>query len=440
MISARLPLSVLALLCAGAVRAPAASSAPVASLIASPEPGWPQFRGPRRDGVSDERGLLPEWPADGPPVLATVSGLGKGFSSPVITGGRIFLTGDFGAEVRVLAFDLAGRPLWSAVNGEAWLNQYQGARGSVAVRHGAVYHQNAHGRLVCLDAATGRERWSVNLLETFRGENLTWGLSDCLLVDDRFVYAAPGGREALLVALDAATGEVRWRSAPRFLAEKPDTPESAGYAAPILVRFGDRRLLLGSTQRHLYCVDADTGRPQWTRERKTPYSVIAMMPVLVGDAVFSTAPMSGPGRLHRLVAPPGPGEPVGVEDGWSAVLDTCQGGVVHAGGRLFGSHYGRGRGWSALDARTGETLYEAPEFAKGSLLHADGRLYVLTEDGWALLVDPESPRFEVKGRFRFVTARDRDAWAHPVVLDGRLYLRYHDRMEIRDVRAIRPGA
>ncbi|MBM3865451.1 MAG: hypothetical protein FJ381_06080, partial [Verrucomicrobia bacterium] len=134
-----------------------AAPAPAATLIASPEEGWPQFRGPRRDGISDERGLLPEWPAGGPPLVATVTGLGKGFSSPVISGGRMFLTGDFGAESRILAFDLTGRPLWSVANGGSWLNQYQGARGTVAIRGGRLYHQNAHGRVVCLEAATGRE-------------------------------------------------------------------------------------------------------------------------------------------------------------------------------------------------------------------------------------------------------------------------------------------
>jgi hypothetical protein len=109
------PALALFTLFAGLVAAPrpalaGAAPAPAATLIASPEEGWPQFRGPRRDGISDERGLLPEWPADGPPLVATLTGLGKGFSSPVITGGRIFLTGDFGAETRILAFDLTGQP------------------------------------------------------------------------------------------------------------------------------------------------------------------------------------------------------------------------------------------------------------------------------------------------------------------------------------------
>src|SRR6185295_10296151 len=125
--------------------------------------------------------------------------------------GRLYVTGDFGGELRVLAFDLGGKPIWSTSNGAAWLNQYQGARASVTYSAGRLYHENAHGRIACLEAVGGKEVWSVNLLERFGGENITWGLSECLLVDDRAVYATAGGREALLVALDKRTGAILWR-------------------------------------------------------------------------------------------------------------------------------------------------------------------------------------------------------------------------------------
>jgi hypothetical protein len=151
-----------------------------------------------------------------------------------------------------------------------------------------------------------------------------------------------------------------------------------------------------------------------------------MSPVLVGDAVFMTAPFGPPGALHRLVAPQQPAGRVGVEDVWTTELDTAQGGVVHVGGRLYGSYYPRGRGWAALDAATGAVLYRAADIIKGAPLYADHRLYTLSEDGWMLLLNPTETEFEVKGRFRLATGRDRDAWVHPVIFDGRMYLRYHD--------------
>lgn len=404
-----------------------------AELIASTEPGWPQFRGPRRDGVNDERGLLPAWPEGGPKLLWSIRGTGRGFSAPVISGGRLVITGDFEAELFVLAYSLEGKPLWRARNGAAWLNQYPGARASATFSGGRVYHENAHGRLACLDAASGREQWAVELLERFRGENITWGLSECLLVDDRAVYATPGGRDGLLVAFDKKSGELLWRSEP--LPGERAAIDNAGYGSPILVRFAGRRLVIGCSERALYCADADTGKLQWTRPRPTAYSVIAMMPVLAGAGVFLSAPHGPPGQFHRLVAPARADEPVGVEDGWTAELDSCQGGVVCVADKLIGAYYAPRRGWAALEATTGRVLYEMSAFTKGAALFADGRLYALCEDGWMLLLEPTATEFVVKGKFRLVTARDRDAWAHPVIHDGRLYLRYHDTLYCYDVRA-----
>ena len=404
-----------------------------AALVASPEAGWPQFRGPRRDGISDERGLLGTWPEGGPKLLWTAKGAGKGFSSTIIGGGRLYVTGDFDAELRVLAYDLQGKQLWSVRHGDAWLNQYQGARTSVTYRNGLLYVQNAHGRIACLEAATGKEVWAVDLMKRFAAENITWGFSECLLVDEHAVYATAGGREAMLVALDAQTGEIRWKT-PQVDAA-PDKIESASYAAPILVQFAGQRLVIGCTQRQLYCVDAVSGALQWTRPRATTYSVLASSPVLVGDAVFMTAPHGPPGQLYHLVAPKTAGEPVGVTDGWTTALDTCQGGVVHVKGRLYGAFYPKRGSWQALDARTGGLLYETTEFLKGCVMYADGRLYALAEDGWMLLLEPTDKEFAVRGRFRLAEARDRNAWAHPVIFDGRLYLRYLDTISCYDIRA-----
>lgn len=404
-------------------------------LIASPEAGWPQFRGPRRDGVSDEKGLLPAWPQDGPKVVWTAPEIGRGFSAPIVADGKIFITGDFGEEVRLMAYDLKGARLWQASNGRSWQKQYPGARSSPTYRGGMLYHHNAHGRTACFEAATGREVWAVETLARFRGENLTWGLSECVVVDERAVYVTAGGRDALMVALDRATGSVLWKSEPLLDAETGDTLETAGYASPILVKFAGRRLLVGASLRHLVCVDADTGRLQWTKRRPTSYSVQAMMPVLAGDGVFMTAPYGPPGRLYRLVAPKTADDAVGVEESWSTRLDTCQGGTVAVGGRIYGSYYPGRKGWAALDAATGEVVYEMSDHVKGSVLAADRRLYALGEDGWMLLLEPGVTEFSVKGRFRLADAKARDAWAHPVIHDGRLYLRYHDTLTCFDVRA-----
>jgi hypothetical protein len=159
-----------------------------------------------------------------------------------------------------------------------------------------------------------------------------------------------------------------------------------------------------------------------------------MAPALVGDGIFYAAPHGPPGMLHRLVAPASPDAPVGVADDWTNPIDTLQGSVVVTGGRIYGAFYPRRAGWAALDAATGAELYRLTSHAKGAPLLADGRLYALCEDGWMLLLEPTEKQFEIRGSFRLAPARDNDAWAHPVIFEGRLHLRYHDTIFRYDIR------
>jgi len=415
----------------------------IVELVASPEPGWPQWRGPRRDGISRETGLLPQWPEGRPTLLWTSTNLGRGYSSPIISGGRIFLTGDVGDDLRIFALDLAGTPLWQATNGQAWKGPYPGARACCALRDGRLFHLNAHGRVACLDPATGRELWAVDIVERFGGKVPTWALGECLLVDGPHVIVTPGGSRALMAALDARTGEAVWTTEPLRMEAlpgpahervmgKPGETDPAGYASPILLQFADRRLILSCSLRHSFGVDADTGALLWTRPFVTRYHVIAATPVLVGDGVFITAPDSDGGKFYHLRRRESSVHP---ETVWTSPLDTCHGGLVVAGDALFGSWYRRHRGWACVDARSGVILYETSELAMGSVTHADGRLYCLSQEGEMALIRPTPDRFEFTGRFRLVSDHDKDVWAHPVILDGRLYLRYHDRLFCYDIRA-----
>jgi outer membrane protein assembly factor BamB len=421
----------------GNARAAAPAPAPVAQIIASPEPGWAQFRGPRRDGVSDERGLLQTWPADGPKRLWSADKFGRGYSSPIIAQDRIYLTGDVGDELHLFALDLDGRLIWTAKNGASWTGDHPGARATITFSAGHVFHMNAHGRVACLDAASGRERWAVDVLGRFGGKNITWGLSENLLVDGRAVFVTAGGHDALLVALDRDTGALLWKSAPLPDTEGDGSPDTASYASPILIRFAERRLIVGTSLRHLYCADADTGALQWTRRFATAYNVLSMTPVLTRDGIFMTAPLGKGGRFFHLQPPTAAGGTIGVTDAWSTALDTVHGGGVPFDGKIIASSYRGRKAWAALDAATGEVLYDSAEFVKGAPLLADRRIHALCEDGWMALLEAGEKAFTVHGRFRFAEAARRDAWAHPAIHQGRLYLRYHETLACFDIRAER---
>jgi outer membrane protein assembly factor BamB len=404
---------------------------------------WPQWRGPQRDAVCTETNLLPRWPDAGPKLLWKSTGLGRGYSAPIVVGERIFLAGDVGEDLRVFALNLHGERVWETKNGRAWTGPYPGARASCTFSEGRLFHLNAHGRLACLDAATGAERWAVNLVERFGAKVIHWGLSENVLVDGARVIVTAGGRKALIAALDAETGETVWASEPLLLgasedpaherlAEPAGEADAASYASPILVRVDGRRLLIQCSLRHVFGADADTGELLWSRPMPTRYSVIATTPVWTGDGVFVTAPDGQGGALYRLRFQ---SKRIAVQEAWRTDLDACQGGVVHVNGTLYGARYRQARRWVALNAQTGAVRFELQGLAKGAPLWADGRLYCLAEDGEVALLNPTANEFEFAGRFRLVPERVSDAWTHPVIARGRLFLRYHDTLFCFEVRA-----
>ena len=399
-----------------------ASAEPTEGLICSPDPGWPQWRGPRRDGISDEKGLLRSWPEGGPELLWTIAGLGKGWSSPIIVNQCLYITGDVDNDLVILAFGLDGTPKWKTKNGARWAKPYPGARACCAYSDGRIYNMNAHGRVVCLDAASGEEIWAIDILERFEGENITWALSECLLVDGDRVIVTPGGKKALMAALDKRTGRTVW-------ATPPLGDDKTSHCSPILFRFGGRRLISNCSSAHGFGVDADTGKLLWTVPLKNPYGTNVSTPIYGSGRVFYMTPYAELGRQYRLRPH---GKSIQAEHVWTSPIDAVTGAGVLVEGTLFAAGYRRPKSWRGIDWQTGRTEHELEDLTTGVALYADGRLYCLDERGNVALVDPEG--LKIVSRFQLVTGRVRDAWAHPVLLDARLYLRYHDTLFCYDVK------
>ncbi len=409
----------------------------VGRLVASKEPGWPQWRGPRRDGISDEKGLLQEWPEGGPRLLWSVGGLGRGWSSPIIVNGTIYITGDVGEDLVIFAFDLDGKEKWRSKNGRSWKGSYPGARGSCTYDEGKLYHINAHNRIACLDAADGKELWAVDLIQRFEGRNIMWAIAHHPLIDGPRVIVTPGGKKALMAALDKKTGETAWSSGPlvfertaKFgggeLPQPVTEADGPGYSSPILFELEGRRHLVSCSARHAFGVDADTGKLLWTHPMPTRWEVLANTPTLYRDCVLVVASDS-PGKLLRIIVED---DNVRAEQVWTCDMDTCHGSAIALGDLFFGSWYRHYDGLGCIDALTGKTLHRTNELSMGSMLYADGRLYYLAQRGTMALIKPDPADFRIVGRFPFPggDARRNDVWAHPVVLDGRLYLRYHDKL------------
>ncbi len=393
-------------------------------LIPSPEPGWPQWRGPRRDGISTETNLLQTWPPEGPPLLWKIENLGRGWSSPVIVNNRLYITGDVDNRLVIFAFDTNGKPLWQTENGQAWKNPYPGARASCTFSEAKLYNLNAHGRVACLDAETGQELWSLNILERFNAKNITWALSECLLIDGPRLIVTPGGPKALMAALDKNTGAVIWTTPPL-----PD--EKTSHCSPILFEYAGKRIISNCTASYAFGVEALTGRLLWTVPLKNRYGTNISIPLYDNGAVYYVTPYAELGRRYNLTPTADAFIP---EHLWTCPLDTVTGCSVLIDNVLYAAGYNKPKWWFAVDWRTGETLAELKDFTTGAALYADNRLHVLDETGQVGLIEPAKNAMYVKGRFSLTEKKVRDAWTHPVILDGRLYLRYHDTLFCYDIR------
>jgi len=188
----------------------AVSAGPATTSAAAGD--WPQFRGPHRDGRSDEKGLMAQWPEGGPKILWRVEGIGKGFSHVSVAGGLVYVTGLVGKDGVLRAYTLDGKLKWDAKYGPEYDKTHPGARTIPTVCDGLVYVMSALGRLSCFDAADGKPVWSVNVFERAEAKEIQWGYAESVLIDGEKVFVTPIGRKAAMLALDRKTGKPIWAS------------------------------------------------------------------------------------------------------------------------------------------------------------------------------------------------------------------------------------
>jgi len=269
-----------------------------------------------------------------------------------------------------------------------------------------------------LDAKTGENIWALNSLEQFGGEVPRWGLCESLLIDGDRVICCPGGEETAVVALDKLTGETVWKS--------PTAGDIAGYATPILVEHQGLRMIITMTAKAIIGVAADDGRLLWRFEHTTPYDENILLPIFHDGHVFVSTQVTGSLKLRIDVE----GDKATVEEVWrSEDLDNQHGGVLLLNGFLYGSCAAKHKAqWVCLDWKTGEMMYADRGVGKGSLTYADGMLYCLGEKGTMGLVKPTPTGHEIVSQFKIPKGPEGPSWAHPVVCDGRLYIRHADRL------------
>jgi outer membrane protein assembly factor BamB len=400
-----------------------ASSAPAAA------PGdWPQWRGPNRDDLSAETGLLKQWPAGGPALVWKAGGLGTGFSGVSLVGDRIYTMGDKPEASYVLALNRAdGRLLWSARVGKAgapgW-GGFAGTRSTPTVDGDLVQVVGQYGEIVCVQAADGKEVWRKHLTDDFGGGRPEWGFAESPLVDGETVLVTPGGPLGTVVALNRKTGAVVWQS--------KEWTDPAHYSSMLVEEINGVRQYIQLTEKNLAGLSAKDGRVLWKAKRKGSTAVIPT-PIYAANHVYVTSSYGTGCNLFKITAQGETFDAVQVYA--NKVMVNHHGGVVKVGDYLYG--HSEDGGWTCQGFLTGEAVWKENEkLHKGSVAYADGHLYCREEDsGVVALVEAAPAGYREKGRFTQPERSKAKSWPHPVVAGGRLYLRDQQLLFCYDLKA-----
>src|ERR1043166_3417384 len=395
---------------------------------------WPQWRGPNRDGISKETGLLKTWPKEGPKLRWEVKDIGSGYSTPAVVGDRLYLMGNEGLEkefVQALAVK-DGQRVWRTPLGKVGNPEQQptfpAARSTPTVDGQVLYALGSDGDLACIEIAAGKVHWQKNLRKDFAGKPGTWAYWESPLVDGDAVVCTPGGSEATLVALNKKTGDVIWKSA-------VPGGDDAAYASAIVVQAAGVKQYVQMLKKGLVGVEAKSGKFLWRYDKTVSrYGANIPTPVVRDGHIYCAGAGTG-GGLIKLKAQDGgvQAEQVYV----SPKVPTAIGGAVLLGNFLYGTG---GQSLVCSEWDTGKIKWEERALAPASICFADGRLYLHGENGEAALVEPSPDGYQEKGRFAPPHQPERSqamekAWVYPVVANGQLYIRDHNMLWCYDVKA-----
>ena len=380
---------------------------------------WPCWLGPNHDGKSPDKGLLKEWPAAGPTLLWKAESIGKGFSSPSVSGGMVYVTGDVGDNLVLFAFDANGNPKWKMEHGPAGNLDHPGARSTPTVDGNAVYLLSPGGLIACYNAKTGQRGWTKEMKE-LGGRAPQWGYAESVLIYENLAIVTPGG-QGCVAALDKTSGRPVWGS------QGFNAPAHYGSVIPFV--FERVPMLAAGTGGGLVSVNPKNGAVLWSNGFSANNTANCPSPAYSDGHVFWANGYGKGGICMKLAVS---GDRVTATKAWETKDMVCHhGGYIIDNGFIYGNN---GGGWACLDLKTGEKKWSDKGVGKGSLCYADGMLYLFSESkGAAALATCSPDGLKITGRVS--VAGTGESWAHPVVIGGRLYLRYDTTLYCFDVKA-----
>ena len=412
---------------------------------------WSGFRGPNRDGVSPETGLLKSWPKDGPKVVWTAKNLGLGWGTPSIADGVIYGVGTREGKDGVWALKEAdGKELWFTPFADpavGLLSQTNGPASTPTIHKGKAYTVSANGTVSCIDAKTGKAAWSKNYGKDFGGVpggkgGVVWGYSDSVLADGDKIICTPGAKGAAVVALNADTGAVIWK------ADAGEIGGGNGYSSPLKATFGTTPAYVAElgSKSGLVAVHANTGKLLWQYKGTPATGGVAQIPIPIvkGDKVWVSTSYGGGAALLQIV-PKGKDafEVKELKAYKKPDLNNHHGGMVLVGDYIYFGHDQNGGNPVCVEFNTGEIKWGPEKPPAGgarsaAVLAADGRLYFRYENRKLVLIDPSPDELKVVSSFELPAADQKShsqSWPHPVIVNGKMYIRDQTQMYCYDVKA-----
>ena len=396
-----------------------------------------EWREENRTGVSSETGLMKSWPDEGPQLIWSNRELPRGYSSPAFGNNTIYLTGNVDRNDVLVALDAGGKVKWQTTYGTSWNPSNPESRCTPTVEGERVYISSGSGEIACINGVSGDIIWSLKASEIYKGTFGEWGITESLLIDGQKLYYSPGGPETMTIAFDKTTGNLIWKS--ESLDDKPM------YVSPVLIEYAGRKMIVNVARNYIYAIDASTGGILWKirHEEVVDHSDYhSTWPGL--DHIKCVTPLYHDGKIYvtggydtgaALLSLSADGNNVSVD--WSdKVLDVHHGGVVLIDGYLYGSNWiSNGDGnWCCVEWSTGKKMWEEHWKNKGSIIAAEGLLYIYDErSGFVGLLKPDTEKFNLISSFRFKGGTG-PYWAHPAINNGVLYLRHGGALMAYDIK------
>ncbi len=403
---------------------------------------WPQWRGPNRDGVWTETGIVEKF-ADKKLPIQWRAKIGAGYSGPTVADGRVYVTDKLTEPKQVEQVhcfnEKTGEEVWSyAYDCEYSISYPAGPRASVSIDSGRAYSLGAMGHLFCFDAASGKVLWKKDLKAEYAIEMPIWGIAASPLVVGDLIYLQIGGRGACIVALDKVSGDEKWKA----------LNDKASYSAPIMVQQAGKPVLVCWTGGSIAGLNPANGEVYWKLAMKPSRMVINVAsPIVHDNRIFVTSFYDG-SLMAKMDDKQLTAEilwhEVGPDEQNTKSLQSIIGTPYFDGKNVYGvDSYGQFR---CLDATTGRRVWESQEAvprARWSTIHMvrnGERMFMFNERGELIIATLSPEGYHEISRTKLIdpttaqlNQRGGVCWSHPAYANKHVFARNDKELVCADL-------